>query len=254
MRFEKKVVIITGGARGIGAVTAEMFAQEGAHIVLLDVNEQKLAETAAALRHQGATVMHDVVDITKSEHIARTMDKIIKAYQRVDILVNCAGILQDNLLTNMTEAEWDQVLAVNLKGSYLLAQHVTPRMIEQQAGKIVFISSAAARGAKGRVNYSASKAGVQGITRTLALELGHEGINVNAVAPGFIDTEMSEISAQSAAKRGIKDFQQFKERFIAGNPIQRTGKPEDIANAILFLASKEADYITGQTVYVTGAP
>lgn len=254
MKFEKMVVIITGGASGIGAVTAEMFAKEGADIVLLDVNEQKLAATASALQEQGVTVMYDVVDITSREQIARAIQKVEQVYQRVDILVNCAGILQDNLLTNMTEAEWDQVLAVNLKGSYLLAQHVTPLMIKQQSGKIVFISSSAARGAKGRVNYAASKAGVQGITRTLAIELGHEGINVNAVAPGFIDTEMSEISAQSAAKRGIKDFHKFKESFIAKNPIKRTGKPEDIANAILFLASSEADYITGQTLYVTGAP
>ena len=254
MRFEQKVAIITGGARGIGAVTAEFLAKEGAHIVLLDVKEQQLAATAAALQHQGAKVLYEVVDITSSEQIERAMRKVEQDYQKVDILVNCAGILQDNLLTNMTEAEWDQVLAVNLKGSYLLAQHVTPMMIKQQSGKIVFISSQAARGAKGRVNYAASKAGVQGITRTLALELGHEGIHVNAVAPGFIDTELSEISAHSAVKRGIDDFQQFKESFIAKNPIQRTGKPEDIAHAILFLASSEADYITGQTLYVTGAP
>ena len=171
-------------------------------------------------------------------------------------VVFCLKIVKksNNLLANMTEEEWDFVIDVNLKGSYLVAQAIEPYMAQQDSGKIVFISSQAALGAKGRVNYAASKAGVQGITRTLALELGPSGINVNAVAPGFIDTEMSVVSEQSASKRGIDNFQKVKQAFIQNNPIRRTGKPEDIAYTILFLASEQADYITGQTIYVTGAP
>ena len=254
MSFDGKVAIITGGARGIGAKTATMFAEKGAHVALLDTNESQLQETAAQLRRYGNEVLTCSVNITERAQVQQAVEQVAASFQKIDILVNCAGVLQDNLLANMTEEEWDFVIDVNLKGSYLVAQAIEPYMAQQDSGKIVFISSQAALGAKGRVNYAASKAGVQGITRTLALELGPSGINVNAVAPGFIDTEMSVVSEQSASKRGIDNFQKVKQAFIQNNPIRRTGKPEDIAYTILFLASEQADYITGQTIYVTGAP
>lgn len=254
MRLKNKVVVIAGGAQGIGAKTAEFAAEQGATVVLLDRSVDQLMQTVDALRKQfSVPIISFVVDILNADQRKAAIAEVIDTMTRIDILINCVGVLQDNLLVNMTEQEWDFVIDINLKGTYLLAQEVAPFMLEQQQGKMIFISSQAAFGAKGRVNYAASKAGIQGITRSLALELGPSGINVNAVAPGFIDTALSEVSAKSAAKRGIEDFEAMKTNLIATNPIRRTGKPEDIAHAILFLASHEADYITGQTLVVTGA-
>lgn len=254
MRFKDQVVVVTGGARGIGAETATLFAQEGAHVVLFDVQEETLAETAEQLRSYGQQVNTFMVDVTNQFQVRQAFHTIYEQFQRIDILVNCAGVLQDNLLPNMKEEEWDFVIDVNLKGSYLLAQGVQRYMEKQGHGRIVFISSQAALGAKGRSNYAASKAGVLGLTRSLAIELGPQNITVNAVAPGFIDTEMSVVSAQAAQKRGIEDFEKVKQGFIATNPIRRTGKPSDIANAIVFFALEQSSYVTGQTLYVTGAP
>lgn len=254
MKLQDKVVMIAGGAQGIGAKTAELAAEQGATIVLLDRTTAQLMQTVESLRSQyNVPIISFVVDILNTAERQAAIEEVINTLGRIDILINCVGVLQDNLLVNMTEQEWDFVIDVNLKGTYLLAQDVAPFMLERQQGKMIFISSQAAFGAKGRVNYAASKAGIQGITRSLALELGPAGINVNAVAPGFIDTALSEVSAQSAAKRGIEDFEAMKKNLVATNPIRRTGKPEDIAYAILFLASHEADYITGQTLVVTGA-
>ncbi|MGE7778862.1 SDR family NAD(P)-dependent oxidoreductase [Peribacillus sp. NPDC097264] len=254
MRFKQKVAIVTGGARGIGAETARLLAIEGAHVALFDLNEPQLKETADSLRIYGNEVLTFIVNIKDRAQVQQAVQQVVAHFKKVDVLVNCAGVLKDNLLPNMTEEEWDCVIDINLKGSYILAQAVEPYMVQKRSGKIVLISSQAALGAKGRVNYAASKAGVQGITRTLAIELGPSGINVNSVAPGFIDTEMSAVSEKFSNKRGIKNFQKVKQEMINSNPIRRTGKPEDIAYTILFLASEQASYITGQTIYVTGAP
>lgn len=254
MRFQQKVALITGGANGIGAKTAAQLAEEGAQLVLLDWNEDKLEETAQQLRTDGVEVLTFKVDITNKTLVKEAVQKAIEHFKEIHILINCVGILQDNLLINMEEEEWDAVIDINLKGAYLMSQAVAPYMIEQNSGKIVLISSQAALGAKGRVNYAAAKAGIQGMIRTLAMELGPNNINVNGVAPGYIDTEMSVVSEQLAKKRGIEDFQKFKEAMVSQNPIRRTGKPEDIAHTILFLSSEQASYITGQTIYVTGAP
>jgi 3-oxoacyl-[acyl-carrier protein] reductase len=186
--------------------------------------------------------------------VQQAVKEVHEMFGKIDILINCAGVLQDNLLANMEEQEWDYVIDVNLKGAYIVTQAVQPYMVMQGDGKIILISSQAALGAVGRVNYSSAKAGIQGMTRSLAMELGPKGITVNGVAPGFIDTEMSVVSAESARKRGIADFEKAKQDFIRHNPIRRTGKPADIAYAILFFASDQASYVTGQTLYVTGAP
>lgn len=254
MRFNNKVVVVTGSASGIGAQTAAFLAAEGAQLVLLDWHEEKLQETAENLRSTGNEVLTFKVDITNKSLVQGAVKQAVTHFKKVDILINCVGILQDNLLVQMAEEEWDSVIDVNLKGAYLITQAVAPYMINQQYGKIVLISSQAALGAKGRVNYAAAKAGIQGMVRTLAMELGPQGINVNGVAPGFIDTEMSLVSERLASKRGIEDFQKMKQALINQNPIRRTGKPEDIAHTILFLSSDAASYITGQTIYVTGAP
>ncbi|WP_079524266.1 SDR family NAD(P)-dependent oxidoreductase [Solibacillus isronensis] len=254
MRFQQKVVLITGGANGIGAKTASLLAQEGAQLVLLDWNETKLEETAGQLRNADVEVLTFKVDITNKTLVNEAVSKAIAHFKKIDILINCVGILQDNLLPNLKEEEWDAVIDINLKGAFLITQAVAPYMVEQNSGKVVLISSQAALGAKGRVNYAAAKAGIQGMIRTLAIELGPNNINVNGVAPGFIDTEMSAVSESLAKNRGIEDFQKMKQAMISQNPIRRTGKPEDIAYTILFLSSDEASYITGQTIYVTGAP
>lgn len=253
MRFLQKVAIVTGGAQGIGAQTALMLAQEGAHVMLFDVDAEMLEQTAQKLLLYGQQVRAFQVDVTNQFEVRQAFHEIYEEFQQIDIVINSAGVLQDNLLANMAEEEWDFVIDVNLKGSFLLAQAAQQYMVHR-GGKLVFLSSQAALGAKGRVNYAAAKAGIQGLTRSLAIELGPHYINVNAVAPGFIDTRMSEVSAVAATKRGIDNFEQVKRDMIAKNPIRRTGTPVDIANAVLFLASDQASYVTGQTLYVTGAP
>lgn len=253
MRFIDQVAIVTGGAQGIGAETASMLAQEGAHVMLFDVDVDMLHETASRIQLYGRDVRIFQVDVTNQFDIRQALHEVYEEFQRIDILINSAGVLQDNLVPSMAEEEWDFVVDVNLKGSFLLAQ-ATEQYMRARGGKMVFISSQAALGAKGRANYAAAKAGIQGLTRSLAIEFGPNNINVNAVAPGFIDTRMSEVSAQGASKRGIENFELAKEKMIAQNPIRRTGTPVDIAHAILFLASHHASYVTGQTLYVTGAP
>ncbi|MFJ8063211.1 SDR family NAD(P)-dependent oxidoreductase [Psychrobacillus sp. NPDC096426] len=252
MRFQDKVAILTGGSGGIGATTAQMLAKEGAKIAIFDVHDS--ASIISSLQEADVDAIAEIVDITNATQVQEAVARVHAHFGRIDILINCAGVLKDNLIHQMTENDWDFVVDVNLKGSYLMCQAVQPYMVEAGAGNIVLISSQAAIGAVGRVNYSAAKAGVQGITRTLSMELGPKGIHVNAIAPGFIDTEMSLVSAKFAPNRGIADFQKAKEAFVQSNPIRRTGKPEDVAYAILFLASEQASYITGQVLYVTGAP
>lgn len=254
MRFKDKVVIVTGGASGIGEETAIQLAKEGASIAIFDVNGALFETIVPALCGLGAKAMAWEVDITDPARIKQAVKEVHEKFGKIDVLINCAGVLQDNLLESLKEQEWDFVIDVNLKGAYLMSQAVQPYMVEQTAGKIILISSQAALGAIGRVNYSAAKAGIQGMIRSMAMELGPKGITVNGVAPGFIDTQMSIVSAESAKKRGIADFEKTKEDFIRRNPIRRTGKPADIANAILFFASDQAGYVTGQTLYVTGAP
>jgi 3-oxoacyl-[acyl-carrier protein] reductase len=254
MRFKDKVVIITGGAQGIGATTAIKFAENGAKVAILDVNDQGATETASRIQQINGECSTFHVDITNRTEVRSCMEHIHREFGKIDILVNNAGALKDNLIGKLTEEEWDFVLDVNLKGSFICSQAVQKYMVQQGHGKIVMISSQAAVGAPGRVNYSAAKAGIQGMMKTLAIELGPNGINVNAVAPGFIETEMSKVSEALAKNRGIEDFIEYKKNMINRNPIRRVGQPGDVANVILFLASEEADYVTGQVIYVSGAP
>jgi 3-oxoacyl-[acyl-carrier protein] reductase len=254
MRFKNKVVIITGGARGIGAETALKFAENGAKVAILDLNIQGAIETAAQIQRTNGKCLTFCVDITNRENVQNAVEQVFKEFGKIDILINNAGILKDNLSGQLTEEEWDFVLDVNLKGSFICSQAVQKYMVQQGHGKIVMTSSQAAVGAAGRVNYAAAKAGIQGMMKTLAIELGPYGINVNAVAPGFIETEMSKVSEDYAKHRGIENFTEYKEAMIQRNPIRRVGQPEDVANVILFLASEDANYVTGQVIYVSGSP
>jgi len=241
--LKDKVAIVTGSGRGIGAATAQRLAEEGARVVITDLNPATAAATAERLRAEGHAVHCVVGDITRQADVQRLVDETVATFGTVHILVNNAGFPRDGFITKMTEEDWDMVLDVILKGAFLASRAVLPHMIAQRWGRIVSISSRAHLGNPGQANYSAAKAGIIGLTNALALEEGRYGITVNAVAPGFVETEMIQ---------ALPHYEQIRERAVRGTPIQRAGQPRDIANAVAFLASECAAFITGETLHVTG--
>jgi 3-oxoacyl-[acyl-carrier protein] reductase len=245
MRFDGKVALITGGGRGIGAATAQAFARDGAKVAVSDLDEAPAREVAEPLG--GIAIACNVTDRASVEAM---VERTVKELGPLDILVTCAGIIRDNLLFKMTDDDWDAVIDTHLKGTFLSARAAQKHMVQQKSGKMVFLSSISALGNRGQANYSAAKAGLQGMARTLAIELGPFNVNVNAVAPGFVDTRMTR---QTAERMGL-DFEAFKLGAASQIPLQRIGQPEDIANVITFLCSEEASYISGQTIYVRGGP
>ncbi|HET6167433.1 MAG TPA: glucose 1-dehydrogenase [Marmoricola sp.] len=245
-RFDGRVAVITGAARGIGAGTAKRFAEEGASVAVLDINEEQARETAATL---GATKAVGIsCNVADSASVEAAVGRVLDELGGLHILVNNAGITRDNLLFKLTEEDWDSVIGVHLKGAFLMSKAAQKTFVDQKYGKILNLSSISALGNRGQANYSAAKAGVQGFTRTLALELGPFGVNVNAIAPGFIATEMTD----DTARRLKMDVDEFRRLNAEANPVKRVGFPEDIAAAAAFLCSDEASYITGQTLYVDG--
>jgi len=245
-RFAGRVAVVTGAARGIGAGTAKRFADEGASVAVLDLDEQAAAASAEALG--AAKALGIACDVSDAASVDSAVSRVVDELGRVDILVNNAGVTRDNLLFKMSEDDWDTVMNVHLRGSFLMSRAVQKHMVGAKYGKIVSLSSVSALGNRGQANYSAAKMGLQGFTRTLALELGPFGINVNAVAPGFIVTEMTDATAR---RLGLEP-EEFRTSAAALNPVRRVGYPEDIAAAVAFLCSDEASYITGQTLYVDG--
>jgi len=245
-RFDGRVAIITGAARGIGAGTAKRFADEGAAVAVLDINEEQAQETAAGLGAGKAVGV--ACNVADAAAVEAAVGRVVEELGGLHILVNNAGITRDNLLFKLTEDDWDSVMAVHLKGAFLMSKAAQKTFVEQKYGKILNLSSVSANGNRGQANYSAAKAGVQGFTRTLALELGPFGVNVNAIAPGFIATEMTD----DTARRLKMDVEEFRKLNAEANPVKRVGYPEDIAAAAAFLCSDEASYITGQTLYVDG--
>ncbi|HZQ50362.1 MAG TPA: 3-oxoacyl-ACP reductase FabG [Candidatus Dormibacteraeota bacterium] len=243
--FEGRVALITGGGRGIGAATAQKFAAGGAKVAVSDLDEAPAREVAEPL---GGIAI--ACDVTRRESVEAMVERTVKELGRLDILVTCAGIIRDNLLFKMSDDDWDLVIDTHLKGTFLSARAAQKYMVQQKSGKMVFLSSISALGNRGQANYSAAKAGLQGMARTLAIELGPFNVNVNAVAPGFVETRMTR---QTAERMGI-DFEAFKLGAASQVPLQRIGQPEDIANAIAFLCSEEASYISGHTLYVRGGP
>ncbi|MDB5824219.1 MAG: 3-oxoacyl-[acyl-carrier protein] reductase [Herminiimonas sp.] len=241
--LQGKVAIVTGSARGLGAATARRLAKEGATVVVTDIDRDGTAAMAESLKTDGFNAIGIACDITKSAEVRQLVDATVAAFGSVHVLVNNAGFPRDTLLTKMSEDDWDNVIEVILKGSFLTSKAVMPLMIEQQWGRIVNISSRAYLGNPGQANYAAAKAGILGLTRALAIEEGRYNITVNAVAPGFIETE---------AVKSLGHFEKIREAAIKMAPLRRTGQPEDIADAVAFLASECAAFITGETLHVTG--
>ncbi len=245
-RYDGRVAIVTGAARGIGAGTARRFAEEGAAVAVLDLDESAAAETAAGL---GATQAVGVAcDVSDADAVEGAVQRVVDELGGLDVLVNNAGITRDNLLFKMSEDDWDSVLAVHLKGAFLMSRAAQKHMVQAKYGRILNLSSVSALGNRGQANYAAAKMGMQGFTRTLALELGPFGVTANAIAPGYIVTEMTD----ATARRVGVDPEEYRAAAAKENPVRRVGWPEDIAAAAAFLCSEEAGYITGQTLYVDG--
>jgi len=245
MRFENRVALITGGGRGIGAATARLLAAEGARVAVSDLDEAPAREVAEPL---GGLAIG--CDVSVRAEVESMVALTIKELGGLDILVTCAGIIRDNLIFKMTDEDWDAVIDTHLKGTFLCARAAQKQMVDKKYGKMVFLSSTSALGNRGQANYSAAKAGLQGMARTLAIELGQFNINVNTVAPGFVETRMT----QATAERMVIDFETFKLGAASQIPLRRTGKPEDIANVIAFLCSDESSFVSGQTIYARGGP
>ena len=245
MRFEGKTALVTGGANGIGAATAARFASEGAKVVVADFDEAGANETAKAIG--GLAV---ACDVTSREQVEAAVAAAVELGGSLDVLVPCAGIIRDNMLFKMTDDDWDAVIDTHLKGTFFAVRAAQRQMVEQRSGKMVLISSTSALGNRGQTNYSTAKAGLQGMAKTLAIELGPFGINVNCVAPGFIATAMTR---QTAERMGL-EFDEFQKAAAEQVPLRRIGRPEDIAGTVAFLCSEDASYISGQVVYVRGGP
>jgi 3-oxoacyl-[acyl-carrier protein] reductase len=244
-RFEGRTALVTGGAKGIGAATAKRLADEGATVVVADFDEAAAQETASSVGGHAVRC-----DVTKREEVEAAVDAAVSNGGSLDVLVTCAGIIRDNLLFKMTDEDWAAVVDTHLKGTFFAVRAAQKHMVEQKRGKIVLISSTSALGNRGQTNYSAAKAGLQGMTKTLAIELGPFNVNVNCVAPGFIATAMTQ---QTAERVGVP-FEQFMEAAAAQVPLKRVGRPEDVASTIAFLCSDDAGYVSGQVIYVAGGP
>ncbi|MFE8699430.1 3-oxoacyl-ACP reductase FabG [Cytobacillus sp. FJAT-54145] len=249
-RFEGRVAFVTGGSRGIGKGIVQLFAEEGAKVAIIDVNEEALSETANEFKDKGYEIFTKVANVVNSEQVDAAVKEAHDAFGSIDILVNNAGVIRDNLLFKMTESDWNTVMDVHLKGSFNAAKAVQQYMVEQKYGRIINISSTSALGNRGQANYATAKAGLQGFTKTLAIELGKFGITANSVAPGFIETEMTK---ETAARIGIS-FDQLIAASVANIPVGRSGKPEDIANAVAFFADEKSSFVNGQVIYVAGGP
>lgn len=249
-RLSGRTAVVTGAGRGIGAAEAKRLAADGANLAVLDLSEERCQETVEDIRNSGSKAIAVACDVSDASQVEAAFEKVAESLGSMDILVNNAGVIRDNLSFKMSEADWDTVLDIHLKGSFLCSKAAQKYMVEQEYGKIVMTSSVVALGNRGQANYSSAKAGLQGLTRTLALELGRFNINVNAVAPGWIETEMTK----TAAERAGLTMEEMKERFAKNIPLRRFGRVEDIANVVAFLVSDDASYISGETIYVAGGP
>ncbi|MGW4808113.1 3-oxoacyl-ACP reductase FabG [Kitasatospora sp. NPDC004272] len=247
---EQRVAVVTGGARGIGAATALRLAADGHAVAVLDLDVDAAAATAERITAAGGRALAVGADVADEDEVAAAVARVAEQLGAPTVLVNNAGVLRDNLLFKMTATDWDTVMGVHLRGAFLMSRAVQRHMVAAGFGRIVNLSSSSALGNRGQANYAAAKAGLQGFTKTLALELGKFGVTANAVAPGFIATEMT---AATAARMGIT-FEEFQARGAAAIPVQRVGTPEDVAEAVSFFTGPRAGFVSGQVLYVAGGP
>jgi len=249
-RFDGRTALVTGGGRGIGAATALRFGAEGAAVVVSDVDREPAEAVTGQIRAAGGRALAVACDVTERAAVESLVEAAARQFGTVDMLVTCAGVVRDNLIHRMSEPDWDLVIDTHLRGTFLCAQAAQRLMVPQRFGKLVFLSSNSALGNRGQANYSAAKAGIQGMARTLAIELGPFNINVNTVAPGFVETRMT----QAVAQRIGVDYADLKKAAAGRAALRRTASPEDIAGIVAFLCSQDASFVTGQTLYATGSP
>jgi 3-oxoacyl-[acyl-carrier protein] reductase len=245
-----RVAIVTGAARGIGAATAARLAADGFPVAVVDLSEDDARGTVAAIEAAGGTALAVGADVGDSEQVQAAVDRVAAELGPPVVLVNNAGVTRDNLIFKMTDADWDLVMHVHLRGSFLMARAVQKHMTEARWGRIVNLSSTSALGNRGQANYATAKAGLQGFTKTLAIELGKFGVTANAIAPGFIVTDMT----RATAERIGRDWDEYVAERAASIPVARAGQPDDIAHTVSFLVSEEAGFVSGQVIYVAGGP
>lgn len=245
-----RVAFVTGAGQGLGAAIARRLAADGRVVAVTDILLDKAESVVKDIEQAGGTAQAHRVDVTDRDEVEAAMAEVVEQHGSLDILVCNAGVLRDNLLFRMSDDDWDTVIRTHLTGAFYCCRAAQRHMVERGYGKIVLMSSRATMGNRGQTNYSAAKAGLQGMARTMAIELGQFGINVNAVAPGHIETAMTHATAE---RMGIP-YEQLAAATIERNAIKRVGQPEDVANAVAFLASDDAAYVTGQVMYLTGRP
>jgi len=245
-----RVAIVSGAARGIGAAIASRFAADGMAVALVDLDAAGASATADAIAQAGGRALALEADVTDEAQVSDVVARATAELGAPTVLVNNAGILRDNLIFKMTLEDWDAVMNVHLRGAFLMTRAVQAHMVEAKWGRVISLSSISALGNRGQVNYSAAKAGLQGFTKTVAIELGPFGVTANAIAPGFIASDMTRATAE---RMGV-DFEEFTAAVAKETPVRRVGVPEDISNVASFLASDEASFVSGQILYVAGGP
>lgn len=245
-----RVAIVSGAARGIGAAIASRFAADGMAVALVDLDAAGASATADAIAQAGGRALALEADVTNEAQVSDVVARATAELGAPTVLVNNAGILRDNLIFKMTLEDWDAVMNVHLRGAFLMTRAVQAHMVEAKWGRVISLSSISALGNRGQVNYSAAKAGLQGFTKTVAIELGPFGVTANAIAPGFIASDMTRATAE---RMGV-DFEEFTAAVAKETPVRRVGVPEDISNVASFLASDEASFVSGQILYVAGGP
>lgn len=248
--FEGKTAFVTGGSRGIGRQIAERFASEGANVAIIDVNEEALQTAQEEMTGKGYSIYTKNASVTDKGQIEQAMKEVFEQFGSIDVLVNNAGVIRDNMLFKMTDEDWLTVTDVHLKGAFYATRAAQKYMTQNKYGRIINISSTSALGNRGQANYATAKAGLQGFTKTLAIELGKYGITANAVAPGFIETDMTKATAE---RIGVP-FEELIKASVSAIPVGRSGKPEDIANAVAFFADERSSFVSGQVLYVAGGP